>query len=177
MDEMKTGWHWWGGWNPEKIENWLEEMENSGWHLTKVGFMSIQFKFEKGESRKMRYCVDYQVDIKDDYFELFREDGWELADDKTVPWYIWRKIYENERPSIYTDMESLIERNNRQLMTVGILLPFEIIIFYTILENGSSGVWVLVLFFIMILFLGYVTLQLYRYNKKLEKSEMNSKFI
>jgi hypothetical protein len=174
MNDIKTAWQWWWGWNPEKIENWLEEKEKDGWHLVKVGFGYIQFKFEKGESRKMRYCVDYQINVQDNYFELFKEDNWELVDDKIVPWYIWRKPYEDERPNIYTDTKSLIERNNRQLMTVGILVPVEIFIFYSAFESGSGRIWLLALLFMLIVFLGYVTVQLYRYNKKLEKSEIRA---
>ena len=174
MNEIKTAWHWWWGWNPEKIENWLEEMEQKGWNLFQVDFNYLRFRFEKGESRKMRYCVDYQLNVSDNYFELFKEDGWELADDKIVPWYIWRKLYHDERPSIYTDTGSLIERNNRQLRTVGIVVPVEIFIFLMLLVNGSSRLELtLALFiFIILIFLGYVMMQLYMYNKKLEKNEV-----
>ncbi|OEC85832.1 MULTISPECIES: DUF2812 domain-containing protein [Methanobacterium] len=172
MGETKTACHWWWGWNPEKIENWLEEMELNGWNLVSVGFAYIVFKFEKGESRKMRYCVDYQINVGNNYFELFKADGWELADDKIIPWYIWRKPYENERQSIYTDTKSLIERNNRLIKTVGILVPLEIVVFYLLLEHNSGIVWALVFIVLILTFLGYVTAQLYLYNKKLEKSEI-----
>lgn len=174
MNEIKTAWHWWWGWNPEKIENWLEEMEMDGWNLFKVDFSYIRFKFEKGKSRKVRYCVDYQINVQDNYFELFKEDGWELVDDKIVPWYIWRKSYQDERPSIYTDTKSLIERNNRQIMTVGILVLVELLIFYSAFESASGRIWLLVLLFMLIVFLGYVTVQLYRYNKKLEQNEIRA---
>jgi hypothetical protein len=173
MNEIKTVWHWWWGWNPEKIEKWLEEMELDGWNLFQVDFSYIRFKLEKGESRKIRYCIDYQLNVEDTYFELFREDGWELVDDKIAPWYIWHKLYHDERPHIYTDTKSLIERNNRQLMTVGILMPVEIFIFFMLLENGSGRLELaLTLFiFIILVFFGYVIAQIYRYNKKLEQSE------
>jgi hypothetical protein len=172
MKETKTAWRWWWGWNPEKIENWLEEMEQKGWNLVSIGFAYIVFKFEKGESRKIRYCVDYQINVNDGYFGLFDEDGWELVGDKIAPWYIWRKTYENERPDIYTDTKSLIERNNRLLKTVGILVPLEIFIFYMLLEHNSGIIWALIFIVLILAFLGYVVAQLYRYNKKLEKNEI-----
>ena len=75
----------------------------------------MRLKFKKGESRKIRYCLDYQSRIDDNYFELFKEDGWKLVDNKIGPRFIWRKSYEDEKPHIYTDTKSLIERNNRQL--------------------------------------------------------------
>lgn len=174
MNEIKTVWQWWWGWNPEKIENWLEEMELDGWNLFKVDFSYIRFKFEKGESRKIKYCVDYHINVEGNYFELFKEDGWELVDDKTTPWYIWYKSYKNERPTIYTDTRSLIERNNRQLRTVGLVVPVEIFVFYMMLESGPGKIESAVMLFtiIILVFFGYVIAQLYRYNKKLEKSEM-----
>ena len=172
MRETKTAWHWWWGWNPEKIENWLEEKEIEGWHLLKADVAYIRFKFEKGESRKVRYCIDYQLNVQNNYFELFKEDGWELMGEKFVPWYIWRKPYDDERPDIYTDTKSLIERNNRQLKTVGIIVPLEIFVFYMLLEHDSGIAGALIFIVLILAFLGYVAAQLYRYNKKLEKNEM-----
>jgi hypothetical protein len=171
MSETKTVWHLWWGWNPEKVENWIEEMENEGWNLIKVDFNYMWFKFEKGESRKVRYCVDYQNNVEDNYFELFKEYGWELVDNITTPWYIWRKSYKNERPNIYTDTKSLIERNNRLLKTMGIVLPTQFFMIYLALKNPSGKIELTFGLFglIMIIFFGYAIAQLYRNNKKLEK--------
>ncbi len=135
MKEVKTVWRRWGGWNIEKVENWLEEMEKKGWNLFKVDFTIMRFKFKKGESSKIRYCLDYQINVEDNYFELFKEDGWELVDNTISPWYIWRKSYEDKRPNIYTDTKSLIERNNRLLMTVGLILPSQLFLIYLVLKT------------------------------------------
>ena len=69
------------GWEIEKFENWLEEMEWGGWNLSKVDYI-LRFKFAKGKSRKMRYCVDHQNNVENNYFELFKEDGWVLVDEE-----------------------------------------------------------------------------------------------
>lgn len=174
MREIKTVWHLWWGWNPEKIENWLEGMERRGWNLFKVDFNYIRFKFEKGESRKVRYCVDYQINVRDNYFELFKEDGWELIGDKAAPWYIWCKHYEDEMPNIYTDTKSLIERNNRLLMTVGLIVPSQLFLIFNVFEGSFGRMELALAIFgsIMILFFGYIIVQLYRYNKKLEQNEI-----
>ncbi|MGB9936504.1 MAG: DUF2812 domain-containing protein [Methanobacterium sp.] len=173
MSEIKTAWHWWWGWNPEKIENWLEGMENDGWNLSKIDFNYLRFKFEKGEARKVRYCVDYQNKVDDNYFEILKEDGWELVGNKYIPWYMWRKSYENERPNIYTDAKSLMERNNRLLITVGIFLLLEISIFSQMFLHGFDEMGLVSLMFIMIIaFIGYITVQLYRYNKRLARNEI-----
>jgi hypothetical protein len=175
MKEIKTAWHLWWGWNPEKIENWLEGMEKKGWNLFKVDFNYIRFKFEKGETRKVRYCVDYQISVQDNYFELFKEDGWELVENTDAPWYMWRKSYKDERPNIYTDTKSLIGRNNRLLKTVAIVMPSQLFLFYLAFESGSGRIELALGIFsiIMIIFFGYAIVQLYRYNRKIGKNEIN----
>lgn len=174
MNEIKTAWHWWWGWNPENIENWLEAMDKKGWNLFKVDFNYIRFKFEKGESRKIRYCIDYQINVQDNYFELFKEDNWELIGHKATPWYIWRKSYEDERPNIYTDTKSLIERNNRLIKTMIIIIPVMIAPLNFAFKNNQGKIELSMAIFsiIMIAFFGYIIAQLYLNNKKLEQNEI-----
>jgi hypothetical protein len=57
---------------------------------------------------------------------------------KQLLWYIWGKPYEDERPNIYTDTKSLIERNNRLFMTVGLIVPSQLFLIYNVFE-GSFG--------------------------------------
>ena len=38
MKEVKTVWRMWGGWDIDKVENWLEKMEQKGWSLFKFDF-------------------------------------------------------------------------------------------------------------------------------------------
>jgi hypothetical protein len=169
MKEEKTVWHWWTGWEIEKFENWLEEKEREEWNLSKVDYI-LRFRFEKGESRKMRYCVDYQNSVEDNYFELFKEDGWVLVDEKIAPWYIWRKSYEDERPNIYTDTKSLIERNNRQIRNVIIGVFISLILLYFVLIGNFDGTKLISTVLIMsFVFYGYLMAQYYRYNKKLKQ--------
>jgi len=40
-------------------------------------------------------------------------------------WYLWMKHYEGERPEIFTDTQSLIERNNR---LIKLLLPIYVLL-------------------------------------------------
>ena len=168
MKDVKNVWHWWVGWKIERLENWLEEMEQKGWNLVKVNY-AFRFKFEKGESRKMRYSSDYQINAKNDYFELFKEDGWELVDFQNDPWFIWRKSYENERPSIYTDTKSLIERNNRQIRSIIIMVPATIILFVVIGYFLKTRL-ILALIIMSLVFYGYLIAQLYQHNKKLKQT-------
>jgi len=169
MGEVKTVWHWWWGWNTQKVEYWLEEMERKGWNLTKVDFAQVRFSFKKGKVRKMRYCWDYPSMPGENYFELFKEDGWESMDNKRGPWFIWRKPYEEERPNIYTDKKSLIEKNNRQIRTVIFGLVVTLILLSVVLIfNFSLSKFISTILILSMVFYGYIIVQLYQYNKKLK---------
>ncbi len=170
MKEEKTVWHWWTGWEIEKVENWLEKMEQAGWNLYNVDYI-LRFKFEKGESRKMSYCVDYQYSVDNYYFLIFKEDGWVLMDENIAPWYIWRKSYENERPTIYTDTKSLVERNNRQIRNVFIGVFISLILLYLVLiSNFDSTKIISALLTLSLVFYGYLIVQYYRYSKKMKRN-------
>jgi len=169
MKEVKTVWRMWGGWEIEKMENWLEGMERNGWSLFKFDFTMMRFQFKKGEGRKMRYCFDYQSKVGNDYFEIFNEDGWELVHDTISPWHIWRKSYENKKPRIYTDTRSLIERNNRQIRNISFGVLISLILLYLVLVTGFDGTKLLSLLLIFsLVFYGYLIAQIYQYNKKLK---------
>ena len=168
---VKTVWHWWWGWNTEKVENWLEAMERKGWHLVKVDFAQIKFSFKKGESRKVRYCFDFPMNDKENYFEIFKEDGWKLMDNKIGPWFIWSKSYQNERPNIYTDTKSLIERNNRQIRNISIGALISLILLYImIISDFYETKLISALLILSLVFYVYLIIKLYRYNKKLKQN-------
>jgi hypothetical protein len=169
MNDIKTVWRWWVGWKIEELENWLEEMEQNEWSLFKFDF-NLRFKFKKGESRKIRYCIDFQSKVNDNYYEIFKEDSWELVDNKSGIWFIWRKPYEDERPNIYTDTKSLIERNNRQIRNVIIGVFISLILLYFVLIGNFDGTKLISTVLIMsFVFYGYLMAQYYRYNKKLKQ--------
>jgi hypothetical protein len=171
MKNVKTAWHWWWGWNTEKVENWLEEMEKKGWHLVKVDFAQIKFSFKKGQSRKVRYCFDFPMNDEDNYFEIFKEDGWKLMDNKIGPWFIWSKSYQNERPNIYTDTKSLIERNNRQIKTVifGVFVTL-FLLSVLLISNFDTTKLISALLIMSLVFYGYIITKLYQNNKKLKQN-------
>jgi hypothetical protein len=171
MKEVKTVWRMWGGWDIEKVENWLEEMEKKGLNLFKVDSTQIKFSFKKGERRKMRYCFDYQMKLEDNYFEIFKEDGWELVGKKIGPWFIWRKAYGDERPHIFTDTKSLIERNNRQIRNIyiGALISL-ILLYFVLISDFDKNKLISALLIMSLVFYGYLIAKLYGYNKKLKQN-------
>jgi hypothetical protein len=116
---------WWWAWNCEEIENWLENMENSGLRLVKTKFKGLFFYFENCTPTKTRYCIDYQSKLTPEYITIINDAGWKI-DQIGMGWYILRKQYEDERPELYTDFDALIARNKKLLsiMIVGLLIEF-----------------------------------------------------
>ena len=117
---------WWWVWNFEEIEEWLERMEASGLRLVKTNFDGVYFYFEQCDKTKARYCIDYQSKLTPEYMTIISDDGWKLYKIK-FGWYILRKEYQEEKPNLYNDFESLINRNKRLLIFSTILALFEAI--------------------------------------------------
>lgn len=119
---------WWWAWDYEKIEDWLEEMESKGLRLVETRVKGLYFYFERCQPMKARYCIDYQSKLTPDYVTLVKDDGWELYQ-IGMGWYILRKQYDEERPDLYTDFESLIAKNKALLAIVLAILVMECVTF------------------------------------------------
>ncbi|MFD1885942.1 DUF2812 domain-containing protein [Paenibacillus wenxiniae] len=129
MSSTKRVFRWWWIWQSEKMEEWIEAQEQQGWHLVKVKPSLMTFYFEKGNPRTIRYVFDYQNKVNEDYTALYEDAGWERLNNGRNNWYLWRKSYPADqpdaRPEIYSDIESVIQRNDRMkktLITVGLIL-------------------------------------------------------
>lgn len=116
--ETKTLFKSWWGWAPQVIEAWLEEQAAKGWHMVGATFMAMRFRFRQDAPAKVRYCADYQSEDTKNYRQLYQDAGWELVYFGSGGWYIWRKEYTDVRPEIYTDVDSMIDRNKRLLLTI-----------------------------------------------------------
>lgn len=134
MKETMKATKWWWGWEPEKIENWLEEMEAQGWHVDYGIGLGTTFFFTRGEPRKMRYCADYQNKVTSEYSRIFHDVGWELVYSH-MGWYIWRMPYEEERPEIYTDMGATVDRNKRLMLMLGVVGMLQILVIGSLIGN------------------------------------------
>jgi nicotinamide riboside transporter PnuC len=163
---------WWG-WNPEKIENWLEQMEAEGWHLYSVTGIGIKFHFAKGEPRKIRYCADYQMNIKPEYKLIFMDAGWELVYEGGG-WYIWRMEYEGERPEIFTDVASLLHRNQRILALFSIIAVIQLPGISTFVLHGTDGsvsAEMLIIYGVLFSLIGYGIYKLMESSKLIRERE------
>jgi len=137
MAKKKTVLKWWWGWNVAKIERWLESQEALGWNLVRAGGSGLLFTFVKGEPRQVAYRVDYQTKVEDDYAQIFEDAGWSLAG-SGAGWYYWQQEFTQVKPEIYTDVESLIGRNRRQMRLLGILLTVQVITMNTVFSRAHD---------------------------------------
>jgi Protein of unknown function (DUF2812) len=113
---------WWWVWNSEKIERYVEDMAQNGWRLSHASNTLVVLDFQESAPQKVRVCVDYQRKLTQEYTNVFEDAGWERFG-RTPGWIMWRKAYQTERPEIYSDTQSLRERNRRVALTVlGVLL-------------------------------------------------------
>lgn len=111
MSETKKVFRWWWPWQTDKIENMLEDMAAQGWMLVYVRNACTNFVFEKRLPAKVRFCLDYQEKEKPEYLTLLADAGWKM-EYRSSGWYIWSKSYDDVKPDLFTDIDSLIRRNN-----------------------------------------------------------------
>src|SRR5690606_15627875 len=102
--KVKLSWMY----SPDKMEHWLESMEQKGFNLHRVNNIGNVFYFIKGEPRRIAYRVDYQRGPTESYFAIHREAGWKekfVSYSNLEKWTIWSKPYEEaeERPQLYSD--------------------------------------------------------------------------
>lgn len=129
---------WWWAWDYEMIENWLEEMEGQGWTLIDTNLKGVFFNFERSKPAKARYCIDYQTKLTPEYIRIITDDGWKLYP-VGMGWYILRKEYEDVRPDLYNDFDSLITRNKSLFAIVAACLLIEVAAFTELFTSASRG--------------------------------------
>lgn len=169
--QTKTHWFAWFGWYTDKLEAWLEKQAANGWHLVKADRWLLRFHFEKGDSKKVRYCVDYPEKVDDDYNTIFHDAGWSLI---ASDWgyYIWRAEYRDKRrPELFNDLQPLIERNNRFLLIFVTALIAQGVMFTTdarkLLFETAVGRVLIIPYAIVILIIVASIIAILRQNKRL----------
>lgn len=168
----KVRWFFWWGWSTEKLEAWLEKEARSDWHLVRADRWLNRFHFKKGPAKQVRYCVDYQYgEPTEEYWTLFEDAGWEaVAED--WGYYIWRTEYEGtNRPEIFSDVDSLIQRNRRLmglvLLALVIQIPAWVSGFLLSLWQMPIGKVLIPLYLFFFVVLVGTLLAIYRTNNKL----------
>lgn len=104
-----------GVWQEEKEQEWLESMPAQGWHLCEV--FPLVYTFCRGEPTDYVYRFDFQTDagLGEDYFQLYEDAGWEHVG-QMGGWRYFRTVApEGELPEIFTDVDSRIAKYKRVL--------------------------------------------------------------
>lgn len=130
--------------SPDKAEKYVEDMEAEGWNFYRFDKMGKTFYFLKGEKRKVRFVVDYQNYISDEYLQSNIECGWKLqfkSHSKITGYVIWLKEYEgDEPPEFYSDGESMLNYARRTALTyLCCFLPCIALMVYLLFDIFLSG--------------------------------------
>jgi hypothetical protein len=149
----KSKWFW--AWQDDKEEEWLGEMSRQGLHLQHADLFG-QYTFEKGETREFAYRLDFVTNSKKnaDYYQLFRDAGWEHVGE-LGGWQYWRKeILDGNVPEIFTDNISKIQKYQRLLGFMVIFYPIFVIYlsnykhFASMLSSGLFSTLYEIIFFV-----------------------------
>ncbi|PAV28205.1 hypothetical protein CIL05_17725 [Virgibacillus profundi] len=127
------------GWmySPDKLEKWLEGMEEQGYNLYRINRLGTTFFFRKVSARKVSYFADYQNNTNQGYFDMHQEAGWKLMYTSKAPlskWSIWAQAYEegDQSPELYTDRLHMLKHARRVAIThISLFVP--VIILYILI--------------------------------------------
>lgn len=119
----------------EEEERWLREQHNRGWKLTNAAV--FLYTFERCAPEDVIYRLDFKNgEENDDYFQLFRDYGWEYFD-HNAGWLYFRKpaaeISDEADGEIFSDGLSQVELVQHVVKTR--MLPLLLIFFCCVLPN------------------------------------------
>lgn len=178
--KRKIGWMY----SPDKLEKWLETMEENGLNLYRVGKTGTAFYFIKGSPRKVRYCADYQNRTDNSYFDIHRGAGWKnefFTKLSFQKWTIWSREYgENEvPPQIYSDKSHRLKHAKRIAFTYSVIfLPlviiytFDMFMFIKFQSQDHAtklDIYTMAMFIFAIFSLGSFTIRTWLYYWRLRK--------
>ncbi|MFD1032562.1 DUF2812 domain-containing protein [Metaplanococcus flavidus] len=180
VTKVKFGWMY----SPDKMEQWLESMEQRGFNLYRVNRIGTIFHFVKGEPRRIAYRIDHQRGPTQSYYAIHQESGWNekfKSYSSIENWTIWSKAYEEgeERPQLYSDQSSRLKHAKRIAFTYSALfLPFVAFYLYLILLNitraevSNSFTWnMTAVHFVIVLMFGSFVFRTWAYYGRLKKGK------
>jgi uncharacterized membrane protein len=153
----------------DKFEDYLENMASNGWILTSSSFSHMILHFEQSTNRKVRFCLDYQTKYSSEYLQILKDDGWENLG-VSGGWGLFMKEYTLQRPDVFTDNNSLIERSRRVLRLLFLPIFLFMVNLSTIISaisrNSALGYILLFLYFIISVLSLF---GIYKLNKNIKK--------
>ncbi|MEE4195611.1 MAG: DUF2812 domain-containing protein [Anaerolineae bacterium] len=153
-----------GAWQAEKEERWLNEMAQQGWLLTDV--TSMIYRFRRIEPKNWVYQLDFMELTGDDvldYQQLFKDAGWDYVTNLTH-WHYFRADGDAHVQRIHTDLQSriaVLQRVRRMVLLAGIPSFSSMVYFPLIIFSGRTSAATSFLVGIYLLLLLVVTLVVY----------------
>ena len=178
--KRKLGWMY----SPDRLEKWLESMEELGYNLYRISRTGTAFYFIIGRPRKVSYCADYQNISDEGYFDMHRDAGWKsafISYSSLQKWTIWSREFSEgeERPQIYSDKSHHLKHAKRVAIAYTILfLPLVIMYILNIglfvgvmLNNSTTRLSLLntIMFLFCIFVFGSFTVRTWLYYMRLRK--------
>ncbi len=174
----RLGWFY----SPDRAEKYVEKMELEGWNFYRFDKLGKTFFFIKGAPRKIKFVVDYQNDITDEYLLSNMECGWKLqfkSATKIGGYIIWLREYDgDEEPEFYSDGESMLRRARVIAVTYSaIFLPMIVLCIkmLTLIAAGDMGAFIAVIYVVLTLELAvfwYFSISFYFRTKKKFKGKL-----
>jgi hypothetical protein len=170
--------------SPDKLEKWLEAMEELGFNLYRVSKIGTIFYFIKGTPRKISYCTDYQNIVDESHFDIHRDSGWKCVFNSyssLQKWTIWSREYSEgeERPQIFSDKSNHL-KHARRIAIAYTCLFLPMVIIYVLNIGLSIEIMIqqkvntlqitnMVLFFLLIIMFGSYSVRTWLYYMRLKK--------
>lgn len=128
---------------PDKTEQWVEKMAAEGWKFYRLDKMGTTFYFIKSEPCRLKFVVDYQDEISDQYIDMVKSDGWQLefATFTRVQGYcIWTKVCaDDEDGEFYTDSDSALRQAKNYMLKMVLPMVLVVLIYVFILFDIITG--------------------------------------
>ncbi len=133
--QEKRTFKWFWPWQDERLEAWLGQMSQQGWHLAAVGWPA-RYTFVRGEPADLIYRLDWQEAArkeKPNYLQLFADAGWEHAGSH-AGWQIFRRpAAGGPQPEIFTDVDSKAAKYDRMIFAAGGAFAAVLVVMVTLL--------------------------------------------
>ncbi|QAS51309.1 DUF2812 domain-containing protein [Halobacillus litoralis] len=169
---------------PDRLEEWLETMEQKGYRLEKVSKRGVRFFFSEGEPKTVSYAADFQKSIESDYFYLHSDRGWRqlFHSSSFMSWTLWAKTYtsEEDKPQLYSDPHHKLKHAKRvTLWQGGIFLPLTILYIWIISLNiddilrgeiDDATFWMVAVQTIVVIEFGYFSVRSILYYWRVRKT-------
>lgn len=133
------------------------------------------FHFLRDHPRRKSFCADFQSSGIAEYKTFIHDAGWTLVME-AGGWFLWAREYAKDeaKTAFFSDTDSLVARNNRVLLLLGILLLPQFAVFQNILRclidsPSPFMVGLSIVYFLIFTLLGYAVVRTLQENRRLKK--------